>query len=265
MVKRKEEPPKKGSSNDQTFGDLMNLLLCFFVLLFSMSSVDSEKYEQVVASLQSVFRILPSGGTSIEEEGSMISSGVSQLKNLDVYYKEGNSGDTETTKEENKDVKEQFEEAALKESEEMAEKMETMISQRGIDDKVEIDVNRDFIKITLNGALLFDSGKSEFREDALPLVKKLGDILELYAENQINIVGHTDNVPINNAQFESNDVLAVYRALSIKDYLVENMHLEPAKILSATQGEYSPVTDNLTEEGRARNRRVEIHIYNSYF
>ena len=83
--KKTEEAPAGAPAWMATFSDLMNLLLCFFVLLFSMSTVDAEKFEMVIASLQSSFSILPSGGASIGD-GEMVSSGVSQLQMYDIYY-----------------------------------------------------------------------------------------------------------------------------------------------------------------------------------
>ena len=85
MARRKEDPPKGSPAWMNTFADLMNLLLCFFVMLFSMSSVNEEKFEKVIASFQSTFSILPGGGASIGE-GELISSGISQLENFDSYY-----------------------------------------------------------------------------------------------------------------------------------------------------------------------------------
>ena len=88
MAKRKQEEAPKGSPAwMSTFSDLMNLLLCFFVLLFSMSTVDADKFQQVIASLQSSISILPAGGSSIGE-GEMISAGVRQLEFMDSYYNE---------------------------------------------------------------------------------------------------------------------------------------------------------------------------------
>ena len=79
MAKRKpEDPPKGAPAWTATFGDLMNLLLCFFVMLFSMSTVDSQKYEQMAASMTSTFSIFSGGGSSLGD-GVLISSGVSQL------------------------------------------------------------------------------------------------------------------------------------------------------------------------------------------
>ena len=86
MAKKKQEDAPKGSPAWMaTFSDLMNLLLCFFVLLFSMSTVDAQKFEMVVASLQNSFSILPSGGTTIGE-GELISSGVSALEMFDDFF-----------------------------------------------------------------------------------------------------------------------------------------------------------------------------------
>ena len=111
---------------------------------------------------------------------------------------------------------------------------------------------------------MFDSGKAEVKTDALPLVEKLAKIIESYDSNLIQIEGYTDNVPINSAKYESNDVLSMYRALYVADYVRSVTTLDPSHIVSAGRGEYNPVADNSTPEGRARNRRVEIKIYNSY-
>lgn len=272
--RKKEEPQGGGASWLNTFADLMNLLLCFFVLLFSMSTVDAEKFEMLVASLQNSFSIFPSGGASIGD-GMMVSSGVSQLEFLDTYYNEGaNSSSQEEGQESNQDQEEQqqtendlkaeYEEASLKESEQMAESIEQQLAQLQIGDQVEVDSNAQYVMLTLNGALLFDSAKAEIREDAIPLVDKLSTILQSYNSNSIYIEGHTDNVPIHNSKYESNDILSSYRAQSVKDYMLSKTNLDPSKIRATGCGEYNPIADNSTPEGRARNRRVEIKIYNSY-
>lgn len=274
MAKRKVEEPSGGEASwMNTFADLMNLLLCFFVLLFAMSTVDADKWEQLINSMQkSSFSILSSGGNSVGE-GMMIATGVSQLEMLDDYFKEKtNSSDAEETEPMDKeteptaeeDLKEEFEAAGLKESEKMAEQIEEMLAKEQIDNQAEVDVNAQFVRITLSGALLFDSAQSQIRDDALPFVDKLSMILENYNNNQIEIEGHTDNVPISNGKYENNDVLSAYRAFAVKYYILEHTALEPGKIYAAGCGEYNPVADNSTPEGRARNRRVEIKIYNSY-
>ncbi len=266
MARKKQEEAAKGSPAWMaTFSDLMNLLLCFFVLLFSMSTVDAAKFEAVVASLQSSFSVLPAGGSSVGE-GELISSGVSQLKDFSMFFEqfnsEGEENDSETESEQ--ELKEAYQEEALKESEEMAEEISEQAKAYGVQDLVEVDFNAEYVSLTLNGALLFDSGKSEIKEDARVLIDKIGAILAVYDGNIIEIEGHTDNVPISNSKYENNDVLSMYRALSVADYIRSITDLNPGMIKSSGRGEYVPVADNGTPEGRARNRRVEVKIYNSY-
>ena len=261
MARKKREPEAKPAAGwITTFSDLMNLLLCFFVLLFSMSTVDAEKFQMLIASLQSSLSIMPAGSMSIGE-GEMVGNGISQLPNIDVFFEtsSGEDGDsqggkTEETETET-DVAEQYKEQALAESEQMAEQIEQQIEAGGLQNQVEVDFNAEYVKLTLNGAILFDSQ---------PLIAKIGTILENYDSNVIEIEGHTDNVPIHSSKYENNNVLSMYRALSVADFIRDNTTLDPALIKSSGRGEYVPVADNTTEEGRARNRRVEIKVYNSY-
>ena len=285
MAKPKEEPPKGAPAWQSTFADLMNLLLCFFVLLFSMSSVDAEKYEQVVNSLNSSFSIFTAGGSAIGD-GVMVGNGVSQLAELSKFFT--SMGMSEQGKKDNKDVdtnsenaendksngaqgendsgidaaKEELEMAQLAASERLEELIEEALKEAGLSEAVDLEFTTQYVSLTMNGALLFDSGSATIKQDALPVVSKLGKILERYATNTIEIEGHTDNVPIRNANFSSNDELSGARALSVFHYLVENTDLNPASIKHSGRGEYVPVADNSTPEGRAKNRRVELKIYN---
>lgn len=263
MARRKEDPPKGSPAWMNTFADLMNLLLCFFVMLFSMSSVNEEKFEKVIASFQSTFSILPGGGASIGE-GELISSGISQLENFDSYYNQQLSSQSDGQTEEEKDITEAYEQQELEESEDMAQQLENALSQYGIQDDVEVDFNAEYVTLNMNGALLFDSASAELRDEAYPLVNKLGKILVTYDNNIIEVEGHTDNVPIHSSKYEDNNVLSMYRALAVANYLRDTTTLDPAYIKSSGRGEYVPIADNATPEGRARNRRVEIKIYNSY-
>lgn len=263
MARRKEDPPKGSPAWMNTFADLMNLLLCFFVMLFSMSSVNEEKFEKVIASFQSTFSILPGGGASIGE-GELISSGISQLENFDSYYNQQLSSQSDGQTEKEKDITEAYEQQELEESEDMAQQLENALSQYGIQDDVEVDFNAEYVTLNMNGALLFDSASAELRDEAYPLVNKLGKILVTYDNNIIEVEGHTDNVPIHSSKYEDNNVLSMYRALAVANYLRDTTTLDPAYIKSSGRGEYVPIADNATPEGRARNRRVEIKIYNSY-
>ncbi|MBE5890550.1 MAG: chemotaxis protein [Lachnospiraceae bacterium] len=269
MAKQKQEDPPKGSPAWMaTFSDLMNLLLCFFVLLFSMSTVDAEKFQEVVASLQSAMSILPAGGNSIGD-GQLISAGVRQLEFLDAYYNQMANSASEDENSENdgeSDVEEAYEKQSLEESESMAEAMQNQIEAYGIQDMVEVDFNAQYVQLSLSGAVLFESAQAELVEDAYPIVDKICLILANYDKNIIEVEGHADNVPLVNSKYEDNDVLSMYRALNVANYIRSKTSdkIDPAHIKSSGRGSYVPIADNSTAEGRARNRRVEIKIYNSY-
>lgn len=262
MAKKKQEEAPAGSPAWMaTFSDLMNLLLCFFVLLFSMSTVDAEKFEQVIASLQSSISILPAGGSSVGD-GMMISSGVRQLEFLDSYYKE--MANSESEEEDKKgSIAEQYEEAGLEESENMYEEIQDAVNNAGIQNDVELDFTSEYVKIDLSGAILFNSGRAELMAGVYPIMDSISNILQKYKQNLIEIEGHTDNVPMTSGIYENNDVLSMYRALCVANYIREHSKIEPSHIKSSGRGEYMPIADNSTSEGRARNRRVEIKIYNS--
>ncbi len=277
MAKRKPEDPPAGLAPWMaTFSDLMNLLLCFFVLLFSMSSISEEKYNQFVASMSSAFSILDGGATAIGD-GILISNGVSQLNELDEYINStGKNADSETDSDQFEqfdaagDAKEELfqmvqdalEEENLKQNEEMAERISEVVNEANLGEQIEVNFTSEYITLLLKGAFLFDSGKAAIKEEALPALERVGAILERYAGGVIEIEGHTDNVPMHNAQFANNNELSSARALSVFDYLVDNTSLDPALIKHSGRGEYVPVADNGTDAGRAKNRRVEIRIYN---
>ncbi|MBQ8519029.1 MAG: flagellar motor protein MotB [Agathobacter sp.] len=265
MAKKKEaEAPKGSPAWMATFSDLMNLLLCFFVLLFSMSTVSEEKFEMVIASLQSKISIFSQGSSSIGE-GSMVGGGIRQLEFLDNYYNDlANSRNDEETQEEG-ELKEQYKEEALGESEEMAEDIQDAVDQMGLSNVVEIDFDEQYVMLNLSGAILFESGKAEIMPEAELILQKVAAVLKQYDKNIIEIEGHTDNVPIaSSSKYESNDVLSMYRALSVADLIRKETKLNPAYIKSSGRGDFVPIADNSTPEGRARNRRVVIKIYNSY-
>lgn len=265
MAKKKQEEPPKGSPAWMaTFSDLMNLLLCFFVLLFSMSTVDQEKFRQIAASLSSAFSIFEGGESSIGE-GQLISMGTSQLNELDEYY--SNMGQSsEETGEAIKNYQQAIEEQKKQEMEEMYDQLSELSSQYNLDHYLSLEMDeegRDFVMITMNGQLLFDSGKAELRKDVLPILSKVGDVLKYFEGNRIGIIGYTDNVKISSGRYKNNRYLSAARAIETAEYLINEKGFDPKLVEYTGRGEESPIADNSTEEGRTKNRRVEIRIYNT--
>lgn len=263
MAKRRSkevQAPSKEWMN--TFADLMNLLLCFFVMLFSMSTLDAQKFEMIAAAFSESFSIFSAGSTAIGD-GLLISNGVSQLNELEQYINStGKAAENNEITERLDEVQKILEEEQLAESERLAEMIQEALAENQLENAVEIDFNSQFVRLTLKGAVLFDSGSDVLKEEAMPTVEKVALILERYIQNTIEIEGHTDNVPISTARFASNNELSSARALSMFNYLVENTSLQPVQIKHSGRGEYMPIADNSTPEGRAKNRRIEIKIYN---
>ncbi len=275
MAKRKEEMPPPGSPAWMaTFGDLMNLLLCFYVLLFSMSTMDADKLKAVAESFSQAFSVFNGGATAIGD-GMLVSNGVSQLNELDEFINStGKTSDKEGDEFEDSDMENSFAEALkqmeaeqLAESEQLAEKIEESVAENNLEGMIDVDFTSQYVELTLKGAILFDSGKADIRPDAEPILDKVGVMLVRYANNVIEIEGHTDNVPFNGGRYADNSELSCARALSVFNYFLETTNLDPAMVKYAGRGEYVPIADNSTEEGRARNRRVVIRIYHdlSYY
>ncbi len=271
MAKRKQEDPPAGSPAWMaTFSDLMNLLLCFFVLLFAMSTIDQEKFEELVASLSASFGIMEGGSASVIE-GALISTGVADLNQLDDYYEDlglNNDGNSDEISKDNGDsagetVLEQIQKEGLEASEKMAEQIESEATKQNVAGSIDIDFTSQYVQITLNGALLFDPAKASIRDDAVLLVDKVGDILNNYRGNMVEITGYTDSVPlIDDPKYDDNWDLSSARAKTVLMYLVNKKGMDISRMKASGRGENDPIASNDTAEGRAQNRRVEIKIFN---
>jgi chemotaxis protein MotB len=295
LARKKQEAPSGGNAPWlNTFADLMNLLLCFFVLLFSMSTVDAEKFEEISVSMSNSFGIFEGGGASIGI-GQLISSGMTQMNDLDEYFNTmgktshqsniENEGEYDPTNPENtqegtdssqgnKDAQSvELQEAMDKLQEKMTEvttgmydEVSDLAEQYNLGDYVELSIDPEFqfVQLTLKGSILYDSGKAEIKEVSKPILSKIGDVLKKFEGYSIEITGHTDNVPMNSGTFKDNNWLSSARALNAAEYLIEISGLDPAMVKYSGRGEYDPISSNATSEGRAKNRRIEIKIYNEY-
>ena len=285
MAKRKEDPPSEGSPAwMSTFSDLMNLLLCFFVLLFASSTMDAEKIQKIAASFQTInFSIIKQGEITLEE-GILVSGGVTQLPGVQSIMQEVGKASKETgheieqtkpsdeagTMEEGtpqesttESVQEQYEAEGKKQSEEMYEEISDLVESYDIEKNIQMDYDSQYVELNVNGAILFDSGDANVKDEAKFFMQKIGSILEKYKNCIIEIEGHTDNVPVHNSKFESNRYLSTARATKVYEYLMANADLNDENIKVAGYGESRPVAPNDTPEGRAKNRRVVIKIYNT--
>ena len=276
MAKQRTENVPPAALWKDTFSDLMNLLLCFFVLMFAMSNIDSQKFEEIAASLSSSFSVLPQGGSALSKEGILVSSGASQLNELSNYYNNMGLNNDGDMSQDVQNAYEEIEKEGLEQSENMAEEIVDKLTASGVADYVDVTAYSKYVMLNVSGGILFNSGKSELTSEARSLLDKVADALIEYDDNVITIEGHTDSVPINTSLFPNNMMLSLYRAYSVfdffypkllegfwLDYFVSEKGFSDQTMSSSGRGDAVPIATNDTPEGRAQNRRVEIKVYNS--
>ncbi|MBM7703857.1 flagellar motor protein MotB [Metabacillus iocasae] len=246
------------------YADLLTLLLALFIVLFSVSTVDAKKFQQ----LSQVFNGIVVGGNGVFEFQSPLSVEPLTIPMLDEVDKEK----IDETKEENEHV-EEAEDKEKKEDKTEVEKKKDRAEldavQRKINDyivkknlthQLSTLLTDEGLLLTINDGILFDSGRTEIRKENKQLAKEIAKLLVIHPPRNIIISGHTDNVPIRTKQFKSNWELSVMRAVEFMKLLLENKQLDPAFFSAKGYGEYQPIKSNQTREGRAKNRRVEVLI-----
>lgn len=233
-----QEEEEEGDSRSwiTIFADIALLLLVFFVLLFSMSTLDQQQYED---ALLSVRRSL--GQDDTHEWGIRVRTDTTGVL---------------------MDEPTQFRQ--LKEAQqEVFSDIQYFRSQQGLEGIVGVQMDAGKIVMRLSGEVLFDPGDIELTQEGKKVLQDLRDVFIRHPEQQINIQGHTDNVPPSpEARFEDNWELSTLRALSALRYLVE-LGIEPTRLTSTGLADLQPLYPNTTETNRARNRRVEFILERS--
>ncbi|TDT68553.1 chemotaxis protein MotB [Hypnocyclicus thermotrophus] len=248
-----------------TYGDLVTLLLCFFVLLFAFSTVDSQKYKNLIMSFKGTMGVMKGGKTispdelltnsRIEYKGSeyryqYLSKKIDgELKKYsgDEYTQNRNENSSESTENQNKEN--QTKQTKKNLGEITNEDTNVKVTERGIE-------------ISLGDRVLFDLGKAFLRKEAKPILDIVyNNIKDI--ENNIIIEGNTDNLPINNKEFKSNWELSTARAIAVLRYFIsKNSNIEK-RMSVAGYADTRPIATNDTKEGRQKNRRVVIVILKS--
>lgn len=245
MKKREDEPKKGAPAYMNTYGDMMTLLLTFFILLFSMSSVDVAKFKAFAESFSGSAGILD-GGEVILNDSGMLGNGMQQFPT--------NQQITSLTDSETYQKK--------KELSGIQNELETFIYEEKLDEQIGVEHKGDAIIVSFADMLLFETGKAALRPEAKSVLKTVGEGLTKYIDKgyKLSLEGHTDNLPISTAQFPSNWELSAARAIAVAKYFINDMNFSPQMVSAEGFGEYRPIADNSTPEGRAANRRVELKL-----
>lgn len=215
-----------------TFGDLMSLLLCFFVLLLSFSEMDRQKYKQVAGSMEKAF--------GVQRKNKVLD----QPKGMKMIAKDFDQESIATR------LKEMI-------GRQIQEEVDSRLAD--LKDQIQVESSDSEVVIRMMGESTFESGVAEIREKLKPLLIKIGASLT-EVEGDIIVAGHTDNVPVVRGPFKSNLKLSIARAASVAEFLLSHSRVKPERVATMGFGEYRPIESNATAEGREKNRRVEIII-----
>lgn len=248
--KHSNEEPENHERWVISYADFITLLFAFFVVMYSISSVNEGKYRVLSDALVTSFS-KPVGGVSVidlhnDAANQMIKA---PLENQTI------ASDNKTTEEMSEKEKQLEEKLRL---DDISGKMEREFFDEITQKNISVKSNGDRIEVEIKSHLLFSSGSADLNKDARPLINTVAGILKNY-ENPVQVEGFTDNVPISTDKFPSNWALSSARAVSVVQVLIES-GMTPSRLAAIGYGEFQPVADNNNEEGKKKNRRVVLII-----
>src|SRR3712207_3379738 len=254
---------KKGGHEDEhpderwllTYADMITLLMALFIVMWSMATVNTSKYEALSASLKDAFsgKILP-GGEAVLRPGSSSEDQPAApeppLPTIVPVAPESTEGDGKRS------------DAAVKEADDL-EKLKAQIDawseDHGLAKEVQTSIaKRGLVVTVLTDRVLFDSGQAELKPASHTLLDALARLLKTTVRNPIQVEGNTDNVPVS-GRFPTNWELSTARATSVVRYLIGH-GVNPDRLAATGYADRHPIATNATEGGRRRNRRGGVVV-----
>ncbi len=214
-----------------TYADLVTLLLVFFILLFSMSSLDLIKFKKAVLSIQVNLGDADPAIQALKTISSSPSGG-DMVSLADFTGMRSREDD-------------------------LLEDIDDVIREETVGDNIVLKTSEGTVSMLITGTALFSAGEAELNEEADSVMNRIAGLVAEYPEYNINIKGYTDNVPIATDRFPSNWELSAFRATTVLKYLVSE-GIDPVRMTATGYGELMPIVPNDSDENRAKNRRVEF-------
>jgi chemotaxis protein MotB len=231
--RRKTEDPPGGGNWLTTYGDMVTLILTFFILLYSFSTIDIMKFQRMLFSFRGAIGIVD-GGKSFSEDSKISSgqeineSGSSKQRTIDVMK--------------------------------VAQRIQAIVKEQGLENEINVSVTRRGVVVSIAEGLLFSSGQYELLPTGEKVLSTLGQIFS-EIPNNISAEGHADSVPIRNGNFvQDNWDLSALRSSRIISFLSRVSNLSPKRLQSVGYGQSRPIMPNDTNYHRQMNRRVDLVI-----
>ncbi len=218
-----------------TYSDMITLLMIFFIMMYVISNVNSQKFQQLANTLGSVFgnqgNIMPNTGNSILQDQVNLSGGNN--------------------------------EADIAQMNQIKAQLDNYFQMKGISGRVSVQMQERGLVISLQDTVLFDSGSAALTPDAGNIIAEVGKEIQSL-QNFILVEGNTDNLPIHNAEFPSNWELSSVRATNVVRELIL-CGVAPERLSATGYGEYRPQMPNDSDEHRQMNRRVDIVLLRTMY
>jgi chemotaxis protein MotB len=227
---KKQECPKGAPAYMLTWGDMCTLLLCFFVMLLAMSTIDPAKFNVAASSFQNAFSgVLESFPSVVITQDVLIPrmGGNEQNKRLAI---------------------------------DATRRIRKAVKSENLDDAIKVKVTETGLAVKVADPIGFDIGDAEIKPELLSVLGQIADIIGSVKGTQVRVEGHTDDVPIHTREFPSNWELSASRALNVVKYLASRGNIDPARLSAIGYGEYRPLVPNTSEKNRMLNRRIEIFV-----
>lgn len=237
-MKRRKKGGGGGANWMDTYGDMVTLLLCFFVLLYAMSTISEENWKAVVMSFN------PDAAKDVSiSEGN---DGPVADPNADVGLDEGMT-----------------QEKVDQDMEALFEELKEYVNQEGVQNNIAVAKSDGRVFVTFNDAVFFDGDDWTLREESLPILEKMGSILSKVADSidEVRILGHTAQAYADRPNnIQTDRLLSAQRAANALAYIQTHTTVDPARMVSEGYGQWQPVASNDTPEERAKNRRIEMIV-----
>lgn len=216
-----------------TYSDLVTQILVFFVILFSISTIDVQRFQLLLSAFRGSLGVLERGRTF--DQSALVGSPPLQVLPLYSYA------------------------SAREQLQQVYRELTQMLEVSGLGDRVELVPEERGLVVRFSDRVLFDLGRVDLRPEARSVLDVVAGVLKALP-NPIRVEGHTDNLPIRTERFPSNWELSVGRATAVVRYLIDRHGMDPRRLSAAGYGEFRPLAPNTTEANRQKNRRVDVVI-----